>query len=125
MSAAMKRFHDVVPRLRIGVDFSVAEMADGGLLLAFAKCPQCGKRINLERGFAQMVFEHPVVAGDVRYALHVPCGQTLANGGPDRGASLAVLGALAALNAAAGTPPPDVLVVDDPAALARGSEVPQ
>ena len=121
MTATFKHFHDVVPRLRLGVDFNVAELDDGTRMIVFAKCPQCGKRINHKRGFMKMAFEHPAVEGEALYSLHIPCGQALANGEPDRGTGVAVLGAVAAINEMAGTPPPDVLVVDDPVTLARGS----
>lgn len=126
MSATTKRFHDVIPRLRLGIDFSLAEapgVNDGKRFIVFTKCPQCGKRIEPRRGFMLMVYEHPAIDGEVSYILHVPCGRALGEGGPDRGTSFAVLGALAALKEAFDPESflPDVIDLDGASTLAPGS----
>lgn len=130
MNPIIKRFHEVVPRMEMDVDFHVASHArfnEGKPFMLFVRCPRCSKPIDTKRGLAVLGMTHHAFVGEVDYALDIECALAVANGEPDRGVGLAVLGALASINAARDpdSVPPDVVVIDRESALALEKGVTQ
>lgn len=119
MTSKMKPFHDVIPQLKRGVDFDVIPNPadpEGQSLIVFSTCPACGGRWSrTDRSIAILVMEHPAFHGEVSYAVHPACARKVTVGDRHTAASIAVLGAIAALNAEfqPEIAPPAVLVLDD------------
>jgi hypothetical protein len=134
MSAAMKPLRDLVPGMRVGVDFLMIGLPDrpGQLFVWFKVCPCCGKAQpdpnNIRDDVALMTFEQRAAGVLIDYALRLRCGRRL-NGQSARASELAnkvglaCLGAHVALEELAGRKTPIALVVQEPAALAPGSRV--
>jgi hypothetical protein len=123
MTATVKRFNEVVPRMEMDIDFHVASAPgfnEGKPFVLFVRCPRCSRPIDTKLGIAVLGMTHYAFRGEVDYALDIGCALAISNGEPDRGVGLAVLGAVASINAARGpgTVPPEVVVIDRKSALA-------
>lgn len=130
MTATVKAFHEVVPKLSLGVDFNLATHPDvdgGRPFVMFVRCPHCGRTFDPKGATAVFGVTDPSFVGELLYAIDAECGRALLRGADGTSVTLAVMGALASINTERNPSslPPDVLIVDNQAAVVTGPGVPQ